>query len=70
MKSNWRKSSHSNAEGNCVEVANHDNTVMVRDTKSRERSHLAVELDAWRNFVTELKTTNLPDSTRASVIGG
>lgn len=33
----WRKSSHSNASGNCVEVAVTDASIRVRDSKQRGR---------------------------------
>lgn len=68
----WRKSSYSgNNGGDCVEVADRDNTVMVRDTKSRESGHLAVDAAAWARFVGDVKTTNLRIvlTNRASVIG-
>ena len=55
MKYNWRKSSYSNAEGNCVEVGHGQDAVLVRDTKNRDIGHLAVDLDAWRRFVTSVK---------------
>lgn len=52
----WRKSSYSgNNGGDCVEVADRAGTVMVRDTKARERGYLAVDASAWSWFVAELK---------------
>ena len=51
----WRKARASAAENGCVEVADRSGTVLVRDTKARERGHLAVELDAWRRFVAAVK---------------
>jgi hypothetical protein len=54
----WRKARKSASSGNCVEVAyGHDGhaTGMVRDSKSPERGHLAVEPDAWRAFLTDVK---------------
>lgn len=48
----WRKSSYSQStEGQCVEAGQAPGYVGVRDTKARERGHLAVRTDAWRAFV-------------------
>lgn len=53
---NWRKSSRSgNNGGDCVEVADTANLVMVRDTKDRDGGTLAVSPDAWRAFTDKLK---------------
>lgn len=51
MKFRWRKSSYSGGEGNCVEVADHGNRVLVRDTKDRNGVMLRFTPDAWRRFV-------------------
>jgi hypothetical protein len=52
----WRKSSYSGGSGgNCVEVADHDHRVMVRDTKDRTGPVLAFTPDAWRRFADQLK---------------
>ena len=32
---NWRKASYSASNGGCVEVADHSNRVLVRDTQDR-----------------------------------
>jgi hypothetical protein len=53
---NWRKSSHSGADGNeCVEVASTTGTVMVRDTQDRNGHALSVPASAWRAFVAMVK---------------
>ena len=42
----WRKSSHSGGDGNCVEVAI-DRTVGVRDSKAPTAGKLTVSRQAW-----------------------
>jgi hypothetical protein len=56
---NWRKASQSTANGgDCVEVANHDGTILVRDTK--QHGHAQVHRftpTQWRTFIAAFKTT-------------
>jgi hypothetical protein len=53
---NWRKSSHSgNGGGECVEVGNHDQRVVVRDTQDRTGPVLKVSAEAWQRFAAEVK---------------
>jgi Domain of unknown function (DUF397) len=47
---NWRKSSFSYANGNCVEVGGGMGRVLVRDTKDRDKVVLAFSAGAWRAF--------------------
>lgn len=62
----WRKSSYSGGSGgNCVEVADHDHHVMVRDTKDRPGPVLRFSPPAWRMFADQLKRSLAPDSNRA-----
>jgi hypothetical protein len=51
----WRKSSYSGNGGECVEVADHDHRVMVRDTKDRTGAMLKFDPDAWRAYVAQVK---------------
>jgi hypothetical protein len=53
---NWRKSSRSgNNGGNCVEVADAAQVILVRDTKNRDGHVLNVPADAWASFTASLK---------------
>ncbi|MFB6548388.1 DUF397 domain-containing protein [Streptomyces sp. NPDC056405] len=48
----WRKSSYSGAEGGeCVEVAEIRNAVLVRDSKRPVEARLSFGVDAWAGFV-------------------
>lgn len=52
----WRKSSYSgNGGGNCVEIGYDTGRVLVRDTKDRAGTVLAVSADAWRRFAVTVK---------------
>ncbi|MFC9430970.1 DUF397 domain-containing protein [Streptomyces sp. NPDC056987] len=53
----WRKSSHSGADSNCVEVSDTwPGTVPVRDSKTPGGPRLAFGASAWVSFVAALKT--------------
>jgi hypothetical protein len=53
---NWRKAScSSNGGANCVEVADDDSRVMVRDTKDRQGPMLRFTADAWQRFADRVK---------------
>lgn len=47
----WRTSSYTNGGGNCVEVADLPDSVLVRDTKDRTRPPVHCSAPAWRAFV-------------------
>ncbi|MBZ9645327.1 DUF397 domain-containing protein [Streptomyces sp. PSKA30] len=51
-ESAWFKSSYSSGEGGeCVEVAAHAATVLVRDSKRPADARLAFEAEAWAGFL-------------------
>jgi Domain of unknown function (DUF397) len=51
----WRKSSYSGNGGECIEVADHANRVLVRDTKDRTGPVLKFSPNAWRRFAAQVK---------------
>jgi len=53
----WRKSSYSGQSGgNCVEVADDDSRILVRDTKDRTGPTLRFTADVWKAFAKQLKS--------------
>ncbi len=64
----WRTSSYSGTQGgNCVEVAGHDGTILVRDTKDHSYGHVhRFTATSWRAFVTAVRNreSGLDDSGR------
>jgi len=55
----WRKSSHSSAQGQCVEVArNLPGIVAIRDSKNPNGSKLVFSLADWRAFLAKRKNWN------------
>jgi Domain of unknown function (DUF397) len=52
----WRKSSYSGSNGGgCIEAADHDGAVLVRDTQDRTGPVLRVGPSAWRRFIGQIK---------------
>jgi Domain of unknown function (DUF397) len=61
----WRTASYSsNGGGNCVEVADQDNAVLVRDTKNRVGVILRFSPAAWRRYVAQVKRSLASDASR------
>jgi hypothetical protein len=58
----WRKSTRSGTNGNCVEARYVNDTAEVRDSKDRRSTMLAFSPAAWTAFVSALKS---PSSVRA-----
>jgi hypothetical protein len=54
-RAQWRKSSYSDGQANCVEVAA-AGLVSVRDSKSPDRTKLTFAPSAWRQFIERLTT--------------
>jgi hypothetical protein len=62
----WRKSSYSGQSGgNCIEVADHDSRVLVRDTKNRTGPVLQFPPDAWRRLVEQIQQSLAQTAKRA-----
>lgn len=55
----WKKSSYSSAQGNCVEVAQLRDGVALRDSKNPSGPVLRFSADAWQAFVANIKAGQL-----------
>jgi Domain of unknown function (DUF397) len=51
----WRKSTRSGTNGSCVEVGGAARAVLVRDTKDRDGTVLAVPARAWERFIVTVR---------------
>jgi hypothetical protein len=55
-RSGWRTSSHSGANGDCVQVASRTpDVILVRDSKNPEGRGLAFTAGRWKEFTAALK---------------
>jgi Domain of unknown function (DUF397) len=54
-RAQWRKSSRSSGNGQCVEVAHIDEVVAVRDSKDPDGPKLTFTCNEWASFVSRLK---------------
>ncbi|QFG20984.1 DUF397 domain-containing protein [Actinomadura sp. WMMB 499] len=52
----WRKSSHTQANGQCVELATTPGACLVRDSKDPDGPTLTVSPSAWSTLLTAIKT--------------
>jgi Domain of unknown function (DUF397) len=55
----WRMSSHTNPDGDCVEVAGTETGRLVRDSKNRGGPTLAVGIPQWAAFITGVLAESL-----------
>ena len=55
----WRKSTRSSGNGNCVEFADLGESIAVRDTKDRSGPVLQFTAAGWRTFIAGLKRGEL-----------
>jgi hypothetical protein len=52
----WRKSTYSGSNGgDCIEAADHDGRVLVRDSTDRQGPVIRFSSAAWRDLVAEVK---------------
>jgi len=51
----WRKSSASGASGGCVEVAQADSSVLVRDSRNRSGAVLVFTCAQWHRLMRDIK---------------
>lgn len=57
LSNSWRKSTHSTGNGgDCVEIGDTANGVLVRDTKDRAGHVMRVSSGQWKRFVGELRS--------------
>ncbi|MFF9640047.1 DUF397 domain-containing protein [Kitasatospora aureofaciens] len=58
---NWRKSTYSNGQGDCIEIADGlTDTVPVRDSKDPHGPALGFSPAAWRAFVAGIRAGDFP----------
>ncbi|MGJ5755685.1 uncharacterized protein DUF397 [Streptomyces puniciscabiei] len=64
IPTSWKKSSFSGGgEGNdCVEVADLDTHIAIRDSKAPARATLTVPVGAFAHFIRDLKATHTTKS--------
>lgn len=57
----WRKSSYSGQNGDCVEVAEHRDAVLVRNSNSPDRGTLVLSPASMASFVAASRSGELDD---------
>jgi hypothetical protein len=51
----WSKSTRSAADGNCVEIAAGQSSVLVRDSKNPSNGTLKFSRESWLRFIQSVK---------------
>ena len=51
----WRVATYTGGQGNCVEVGDADNAILIRDTKDRTSRTLTIPATVWQSFANSLK---------------
>jgi hypothetical protein len=51
MRERWRKSSHSGAENDCVELIVQQDATRIRDTKNRDGGTVTISVLGWTEFL-------------------
>lgn len=64
----WRKSSMSDSKDGCVEVADTDAAVLVRDTRNRSGTVLSFPAARWSAFIRRVRD-EAPDTGRSLLAG-
>ena len=55
LGTNWRKSSRSSSNGDCVEARKCDDRVELRDSKDRSGPVLSFPASVWQAFINDAK---------------
>ncbi|QKW40860.1 DUF397 domain-containing protein [Actinomadura sp. NAK00032] len=55
LRAQWRKSSRSGGNGNCVEIADLVASIGVRDSKAPDVGHLNFAHQVWAAFLSQAK---------------
>jgi hypothetical protein len=59
-RAQWRKSSHSGGDNNCVEVAGTGTTITVRDSKNPRGGMLSFSPAGWQDFTRNIRRQSVP----------
>ncbi|MGH3282543.1 MAG: DUF397 domain-containing protein [Trebonia sp.] len=51
----WRVATYTGGNGNCVEVGDGDDAILIRDTKDRDGGTLTFTAASWQSFTDALR---------------